>query len=194
MRYFAAILLIILSGCSFGPVPTKPTKYYTLEPVVVKKYSRKNGVLAIDTPQTERGLQSNSMLYSEREFQINAYLFNKWSASPPSLLQELLLESFSRSGAFKAVVTSKYASSANWVLKMHILRWHQSFLEKPSQIEVAFVINVYDQKKAKIVASKMFEKAISCETDDAYGGVVAMNDAMEDLIPRVHSFVSRYAR
>lgn len=188
------IFTLLLSGCSLGPVKVKPTKYYTLEPVPVKRTYAKRGVLAIEVPKAEQGLQSNAMLYSEREFQINAYTYSKWSATPTNLLHDLLLESFNKSGMFRAVISNPYSKSANWALRIRILHWHQSFLENPSEIVVSYIANIYDLRRHRIVASKLFETVIPCDTDDAYGGVVAMNDAMIDLIPSTLDFVRRNAR
>ena len=194
MKNYILILVCLLSGCSFGPITTKPIKYYKLDTIAVKKFPKRNIVLAIDKPQTERGLQSNAMLYSAKDLQVNSYAFNKWTTAPADLLQELLIESFNRSGMFKAVVSNKYVNSAHWVLKIHLLSWNQSFLTSPSSVKVAFIANVYNQKTAKIVASRIFEKIMLCKTNDAYGGVVAINDAMDWLVPKVHSFIGKYAR
>ncbi|NQY42273.1 MAG: membrane integrity-associated transporter subunit PqiC [Legionellales bacterium] len=194
MRKVILLSLFLFSGCSLGPVKVKPIDYYTLESVKIRESYTNQEVLSIDTPSAVRGLQTNAMLYSERDFQIGQYAYSKWEAAPANLLQDLLLESFNKAGVFKAVVDSSFAKTANWKLSIRILQWHQIFLESPSEIWVSYIANIYDIKKNKIIASKLFEAKVPCATDDAYGGVVAMNQAMKKLIPKTISFVKIYTR
>ncbi len=193
-KKFLLLPLLFLSGCSLGPVNVKPIDYYTLAPVRVTRGYSNQQVLAIDVPNAIRGLQTNAMLYSEREFQISEYAYSKWSANPSNLLQELLLESFNKAGLFKAVIGNAFAKTANWKLNIRILQWHQSFLDTQSEILVSYIANLYDLRKQKIIASRLFKVKIPCPTDNAYGGVVAMNEAMLKLIPRTINFVKIYTR
>ncbi len=189
-----SLSVLLLSGC-MGPVKVKPIEHYTLEPVYIEKmHARSGSVLIIPAPQVDKGLQSNDMLYSMKEFQINAYTYSKWTSAPSSLLHKILLDSFNRSGIYKAVISSSYSKAANWKLEIRILDWHQSFLCHPSKIVVSYIANIYDIRRQKIVASRVFETSIRTRSEDAYGGVVAMNYAMDYLIPATIKFVRNNTR
>lgn len=193
MRYMLLTITFLLSGC-FGPVKVQSIDRYTLEAVNVDEYPRQGGVLLIPMPQVEKGLQTNDMLFSEKAYQINAYSFSKWTSPPANLLHKILLESFNRAGIYKAVISSSYSKSAKWKLEIRILQWHQTFIRYPSRVVVSYVANIYDTKKQKIVASRVFETSIRAKTENAYGGVRAMNYAMDELIPDTIEFVRRNTR
>lgn len=182
---------MFLAGCSISPVSDQTT-YYTLEPVAVTKYHRHNYVLAIELPKTEPGLQSNAILYSKQEFSLSSYVNSKWSVAPNILLHNLLIESFSKSAMFNSVISGSYTKNAKWKVKLRVLHWYQNFLVTPSEVVVSYIIDLYDLEHNKLIASKLFETIEPCSAENAYGGIVAYNKAMEYLIPATLSFVHRH--
>lgn len=194
IQLFLLFVLVLLSGCGLGPVKLKPVDYYTLHSVNITENYNKRGILAISMPKATRELETNSIIYTDRKFQISEYAYSKWTASPVNLLQGILLESFNKSGLFKAVISNSFEKSANWSLNVRILHWHQNFLESPSKVNISYIANIYDIKQQKIISSKIFETSVECPTQDAYGGVVATNIAISNLIPKTIGFVKIYTR
>ena len=193
MKVVIVISIFILSGCTLiKPVDTSLVKYYTLDSVMIEKsrFKSHHGII-VSMPTSDQSLQSNKMMYTRSEFQMEAYNFSRWVGTPPSMLHKLLLENFNKLQCYKAVSTNAISSSTKWKIETRILNWYQSYLRKPSAIHVSFMVTIYNIKSNSIVGTKLFEIMLPSPYENAYGGVIAMNEAMDILIPNVIRYVRR---
>jgi cholesterol transport system auxiliary component len=66
----------------------------------------------------------------------------------------------------------------------------QDFLQKPSQVRVALRIQLLKLPEYLVLGTHLFDVAEEAPNDDAYGGVVAANRAVERLVKEVAGWLS----
>jgi cholesterol transport system auxiliary component len=68
------------------------------------------------------------------------------------------------------------------------VRLQQNFGVSPPRIELALRAQLVDVRSRRVVATAEFEEVEVASREDAYGGVVAANRALQRLLARVVAF------
>lgn len=197
MKRIAIILLILITGCTSNmliPVAEETMKTYTLEDVKVKKHATQNGVLLVDMPKVSTELQSHAILYSKKPYSLEAYRLSRWTTTPASLLNKVMVDGFNKSNAYKSVITTPYTIKPRWRLNTRIGDFHQSFLSSPSEMIISLNIELVDLEKKQVIGKKEFIRRKKAKEDTAYGSVQATNEIIKELIPNIIYFVQQKTR
>lgn len=194
----AAILALVVGGCSALPPAPPPDNIYVLEattsPVTAKASARRDVVLAVSLPRARAGFDTAQMIWVRQAHGLEIYARNRWADTPAHMLAPLIKQSLERSGAFRAVVLSPSGVPAKLHLDTELVRLQQDFTVKPSEVRFTLNAQLIDTATQRVIASAEFDETEKCETEDAYGGVRAANRALERLLVRVAEFCAGNAR
>ena len=105
------------------------------------------------------------------------------------MLFPLLVQTLQDSGAFSAVASGPYADQVNYRLDTQLIRLHQTFISKPSAIELTVKIVITRVTTNEVLASTLLSERVPCGDDTPYGGVVAANRATRQLTEKIQKFV-----
>jgi len=186
----AAILALVVAGCSVLPAPTAPENIYLLEAqsIPVTASARRDVVLAVSMPRARAGFDTARMVWVRQAHGLETYARNRWADTPAHMLAPLIKQALERSGAFRAVVLSPSGVSAKLRLDIELVRLQQDFTVKPSEVSFSLGAQLIDTATQRVIATAEFDETEKCESEDAYGGVRAANRALERLLVRLAAF------
>ena len=193
------LMLALLGGCSslLLPPPPPADNVYLLEagqaaPAAGDAAARREVVLAVGMPQARSGYDTAQMVWLRQPHKLEAYARNRWADTPAHMLAPLLAQALEHSGRFQAVVQAPAGVAAGLRLDSELIRLQQDFGVKPSRIELALRVQLVDVATRRVVASAEFAESETAPSDDAYGGVLAANRALERLLGRVVAFCAEH--
>jgi cholesterol transport system auxiliary component len=94
------------------------------------------------------------------------------------MLGPLLVTAIEKSAAFRAVVLTPGAASGDLRLDTMIVRLQHEFQSQPSRVRFTLRATLVDDKTRRVLAWREFEATAPARTEDAYGGVLAANQAV----------------
>lgn len=189
MKRLILLPLLLLVACGVNQ-PTGEPRTYLLEAVgrsTVAETSTQ--VLLITRPRAEPGYDTDGIAYTETPLSLSYYTRSRWADAPARMLGPLLVETLESSGAFRAVLTSPSSVAVDRQLDVTLLRLQQSFLQRPSRVELVLRVRLIDTSDNRVLASRTFETTEPAPSEDAYGGVQAANTALERVLTELAGFV-----
>ncbi len=197
VRLIASIFgVALLTGCgSLLPPPHPPEQIYVLEaaalPMGIKPTAPREIVLAVSPPRARAGYDTHRMVWVRQAHGRELFARNRWADTPARMLAPLLIQSLQHSGTFQAIVPVSSSVSANWRLDTEVIRLQHDFSVKPSRVQLTFGVQLVDLATRRVIASTEFEEVEPAASEDAYGGVLATNRALQRLLIRVTGFCAR---
>jgi cholesterol transport system auxiliary component len=193
MRCTTAITTIgalLAAGCSvLQPAPADATALHLLDArPVVAAASQRDRVLAISAPRAAPGFDSTAMVYAQQAHALDRYATHRWADTPARMLGQLLMRTLEDSGGFRAVVQAPTPLPADLRLDTEIVQLRQSFLVKPSRVELTLRVQLVDVTGRRVLAARYIEVTQDAASDDATGGVAAANGAVARALAQVASF------
>jgi cholesterol transport system auxiliary component len=203
----AMFALALLVGCSslLPPAPP-PDNIYLLDAGMLSVSSpakvadagsaplpKRNLILAVSMPRARAGFDTAKMVWVRQAHGLETYSRNRWADTPAHMLAPLLAQALERSGTFHAVVQIPSAASATLRLDTEIIRLQQNFSTRPSRVQFTLGAQLIDIGTRRVIASAEFDEIENAATEDAYGGVLAANRALERLLVRLAAFCAEHA-
>lgn len=168
-----------LAGCSLWPeAPAEPTLHLLDARPAAQRLERRDLVLAVSQPRAAAGFDSAAMVYVRQEHALERYATHRWADTPARMLAPLLMRALEDSGAFRAVVGADAVAAPALRLDTEIVRLRQSFLTRPSRVELTLRLALVDLKQRRVLATRYLEQVQPAASDDAPGGVAAANAAV----------------
>lgn len=194
MKRLLLLPLLLLAACGVNPPAGEP-RTYLLEAVGrAPAAATGDQVLLISRPRAEPGYDSDGIAYTETPLSLSYYTRSHWADAPARMLAPLLVETLERGGAFRAVVLAPSSVAADLQLDVTLLRLQQSFLHRPSRVELALRARLIDIAGNRVLAGRTFETTEPAPSEDAYGGVQAANIALERVLTELAAFVAARGR
>lgn len=185
----------LLSACpALPPLPEAASTYVLdarLVPAAQKAPSKT--VIAVSPPRARPGFDTASMAYVRRPHEVEYFAKNRWADTPARMLAPLLVQALDRSGGFRAVVQAPGAVSADLRIEVEIVQLLQDFETRPSRVRFTLRAQLIEVASRRVLATREFDEAESAASDDAYGGVIAANRALERLLGQLVDFCSGQA-
>jgi len=151
-------------------------------------------VLLVSLPQAEPGFETQRMVYVTRRFELEYYATSQWAESPARLFSPLLVQSAGRTGDWRAVIALPSSIRGDYRLDVAGLAVQQEFLQQPSRVRMTLRSQLVDLKESRVVSTKTFEALAQASSEDAYGGVLAANQATTTLLAQVTSWLQSCVR
>ncbi len=178
--------ILLFGGCTVKKVP--PTNLYHLSQTTtqteeISPSKPKFESLRVTFANSSRVGESTSIYYIDENFKKQPYSFSRWYDSVDSMFEAKLLLALKRSGIAESIASSESAADTKTVLEISILDFAQDFSSgKPSKGRVVVLASLIRSKDAKSMATGLFQESIPAKTEDAKGGVAALNTATEKIV------------
>ena len=184
----------LLHGCM--PVQSANIKRYQLNTAVrvtQVKSAHKRSIVVMQ-PSSTMGYDTEQMLYVNKPYQIGVFVDNSWMSPPATMLFPLMAKSLESSHYFYAVASDPNVSKTDYRLESQLVRLHQNFLVKPSQIELVMQVILIHSEDNRVVATEIVSERVPCPYDNPLGGVIAANQATRKFTRRVTHFVIEHIK
>jgi cholesterol transport system auxiliary component len=188
----AVALAALLAGCSvLSPAPQEAPSLHLLqaEPVAATAAQRRDLVLEVAVPRAWPGFDTSRIAYVDRPYALEYYARSEWADAPSRMLGPLIARALDASGGFRAVVQAPTTVRADLRVETELVRLQQDFTTRPSRADVALRVQLVDVATRRVVATLVLEEREPAASENAYGGVAAMNAALTRTLERAVAFV-----
>lgn len=141
--------------------------------------------LAVETPHASDALTSARMLASPAPGTLEVFPGARWSDPAPSLVRELTVEAFTRSGRIVGVGSSSSGLRADFTLTLHLQRFDADFSAAEAQASVALQARLLGQAGKRVVAARAFAAEAPLSGRDATSAARGMETALGQLLPEL---------
>ncbi len=187
------LVAALVGGCAGvlpGPREAPPLTYLLAPslPSVADQLASFRGsgpTLLVSPVEAAAGYGTRRMAYLERDYRLDSFADHEWVDTPAAMLGPLLVQALGASGAFGAVSEDARGIDADLRLDIVIESLYQDFRTRPSQARVELRVRLVAPDGHRILATETFSDSEPAATDDAYGGVVAMNRILARMLPRI---------
>jgi len=185
-----ATLALLVTGCSlWPPAPVDDTVRHLLDArPAVAALAKRDLVLSVSPAHAAPGYDSTSMAYVQKTHALEHYATHRWADTPARMLDQLLIRTLEDTGSFRAVVQGSTGLPADLQLDTEIVHLRQSFLAKPSRVELTLRAQLVDVAARRVLATRYVEVVEDAPSDDAAGGVAAANAAVSRALAQVAAF------
>ena len=187
------LLALLTGGCSLlpEPEPVSIDQYvleYTPGPQDIQNTGEDAPVMIVTTPSAHGGYDSNRIAYMEQAYGLRYYTRSRWADKPARMLAPLVADAMQATGQFQALYAAPGSLAADYRLDTELIRLHQDFTRQPSVVRITLRAKLIDLQSHRVVATQQFDIYETAATDDAYGGVVATNKAVNRLFDELAQF------
>jgi cholesterol transport system auxiliary component len=189
MKVFSLLaLLTLLTGCSPGDLlkPSgEPAKLYLLHaPAQLSTNApQARWQLLIAAPDAPLDLDTARIAVSPAPDRIDYYANVSWSDRPPAMLQNLLLQSFDRSGHIGAVQRQSGGLKADFILTCDLQNFQVETSPEPVA-HIGFTARLVRARDRTIIASRKFEVS-SPAGGDFDGAIAAFDTGLQTILPQI---------
>ena len=191
LAFQVLISVLLLAGCTACAAPkTANQSTFVLEAQRATKPAqvKRNLVLAISEPRTRPGYDTPQMAYVQQPHELNYFVTSRWADAPVRMLEPLLVQAMEQAGSFRAIVQRPGAVPADVRLDTELIRLQHDFVTRPSRIQLTLRAQLIDVRGQRVLAVKLFDESETATSDNAYGGVLAANRALERLLDQLVDF------
>jgi cholesterol transport system auxiliary component len=194
-RVLSGVALASLCACANLRLPTTPnTAYYTLDssPLPAAATATETPAqittlptLLVNPPHAMAGFDSPRIVYLREPHRLDYFANSQWVDPPARMLGPLLVAAIEKSGAFAAVVLVPGAADGALRLDSEIIRLQHDFQTRPSHVRFSLRVTLVNDKTRQVVSLQEFEAIEPASSEDAYGGVLAANHAVQQVVQQV---------
>ncbi len=185
-RMVCMLLALTVAGCFPTRVESPPTHTFrlSLDPGRTEALPPDiNGpILLLSMPLAEPGYDTTKMVYLKRPYELEQYAVNQWADAPTRMFAFVMAERFSRSGSWRAVLPASGSIRGDFRLDTYGFSLQQEFLQNPSRVRISVRAQLIDLRESRVLGTRAFETVENAPSEDAYGGVVAANQAVAALL------------
>ena len=186
----AFLVVAALAGCTpLAPQADTVTLYVlAAEPLHERAVPRRDAVIEVALPRAWPGFDTAQIAYVRNPYELDYFATSRWADTPARMLAPLLARALDQTGGFRAVVPRPGTVAADYRLDTEIQRLRQNFAVQPSRAELTLRAQLTDLRSRRVVASRTFEETEVAPNEDAFGGVVAVNAALQRLLGEIAEF------
>ena len=148
------------------------------------------GILVVNVPVAQPGFDTPRMAYTQRPYEVSYYATHQWADPPARMLTPLLVQVLEQTGYWRAIAPMPTSVRGDYRVDIDQLVLLQDFLQKPSRVRVALRIQITKLPEYLVLGTRLFEMVEEASNDDAYGGAVAANRAVDKLVREVAGWLS----
>jgi cholesterol transport system auxiliary component len=188
----AGILLTLAGGCdALRSTKTAQPSFYTLDsglfstPLTVPDTAP---TLIINPPHASSGFDTPRIIYVRETHRLEYYAHNEWIDTPARMLAPLIIAAVEGSGAFRAIVLTPSAAIGDLRLDTEIIRLQHEIGSHPSRVHFTLRAYIVENITRKVLGWKEFDEIVPVESEDPYGGVIAANRAVQNVLIQLAAF------
>lgn len=183
----------LLSACSLLPKPEPVSiNQYLLEYSPGRQAARQTRadapVILVSVPRAHGGYDSSRIAYMKEDYGLRYYTRSRWADTPARMLAPLLADAIQSTGQFQALYAASGSVAADMRLDTELIRFHQDFRSLPSEMHITLRAQLIDLASGEVLATLLVDRSMAADTDDAFGGVVAANRLLGQLLDELAQF------
>jgi cholesterol transport system auxiliary component len=183
----------LLSACSLLPKPEPVSiNQYLLEyspgQQTVQQTRVDAPVILITVPRAHGGYGTSRIAYMKEDYGLRYYTRSRWADNPARMLAPLLADAVQATGQFQALYATPGSVSADFRLDTELVRFHQDFRSLPSEMHITLRAQLIDLSNGEVLATLLVDRSMTADTDDAFGGVVAANRLLGQVLDELAQF------
>ncbi len=194
----AGLLLLTVGACgALRPAATPHPAFYSLDSApraATAAASASTPTLIINPPHAAAGFDSQRIIYVREAHKLEYFAHSEWVDPPARMLGALLVAALENSGAFRAVVLTPGAAAGDLRLDTEIIRLQHEFQGSPSRVRFTLRAYLVNDRTRRVLAWREFDGYAAAASEDPYGGVVAANRAVQDVLEELSRFCAEAAR
>lgn len=183
--FFALLIAFVVAGCTV----VKPhIAEYRINPTLTQSIANR-GECSDRSLKVAQAFSSNALMLVDMSYAIGEYkrdTFNQsqWAETPNRAITAQILKMLQGTKLFKTVQSAQSRSKSDLILETNIEKFIQYFsVEENSSIaKVVISSTLIDGKTNKVLDSRTFSKNTNVKTLNAKGGVVALNEALSEIL------------
>jgi cholesterol transport system auxiliary component len=187
-----ALILALTCGCSMlFPKPKPQPGFFSLDatkaPAQVSTSAKTEPApaLVVYPPRAAAGFDSQRIIYLRQTHKLEYFAHSQWIDTPARMLAPLMVAALRDAGAFDAVLLSTGGVAGDMRLDTEILRLQQDFRSQPSAVRFTLRVNLVDSAGRKVLQSRDLDASVAAASDDPYAGVVAANQAVQEVLQQL---------
>ena len=186
----ALALVTLVAGCAALQPPQReaPTLHVLSAEPLRKAAQVTHAVIEVAPPRAWPGFDTPQMAYVRQPYELDYFATHRWADTPPRMIGPLLVRALEQTESFRSVVEVSNAVPADWRLDTEIVRLQQDFTTRPSRVELTLRAQLTDVRGRRVVASTVFEEVEVAPSENAAGGVIAANAALQRMLARIADF------
>jgi len=177
--------LFLATGCT-SPTPAQNEYRLDTNIEVMKADTTKckTKTLKVDQAFSDKLFMSLKMYYVKGKYAQNAYTRSRWAQTPNDKITQALTEYLRAMQLFKSVQNAESKTKNDFRLEINIEDFMQYFdeNEKNSYANVVLTCNLINDKTHKILTTKTFHAKVKAKSNNAQGGVIALNSALDRIL------------
>ena len=197
----SALVLACLCACSaLAPTASPPPAFYSLAADTPSSATPARRplttaaacsapTLIVNPTHAAPGFDSHRIMYLREPFKLAYFSQSEWVDAPARMLTPLLVARLESSGRFCAVAPSTASASGDLRLDTQIIRLQQEFTGQPSRVRFTLRAYLIEEKTRRVLAWREFDSATPSASEDAHGGVVAANLAVQTVLNDLSQFL-----
>lgn len=167
----------------YGARPGSPSA--ALSPV---PWSITAPTLIVNPPHAAAGFDSHRIIYVREAYQLEYFAHSEWVDTPARMIAPSIVAALENTGAFRAVVLTPSAAAGDLRLDVEIVRLQHEFVSSPSRARFTLRAYLVDNDTRQVLAWREFDDSVAATQADPYGGVMAANSAVQNVMQRLASF------
>ena len=187
-KYLPLIVLSLFTGCT---THTTPATQYSIapktqlqSPITIPKS------IKIGTPNSSGNYLTDSIHYKKPNGESGNYLYSAWDNPPTVIVGEALFSNLEHSKLFNAVIPHSSLGQADYMLESTLIAFQHTIIDSDSSKgEIDISMRVIDLKHKKIIATKRFTIIASASSNNASGGVAALQQGLERLNIQTYQWI-----
>jgi cholesterol transport system auxiliary component len=185
------VLLLFFGSCLKLKHPSNKIAFYTLEydPPQIGNLSPLPSVIRMDRFSVAPTYNTDRIVYKDRSFKRETYVYHKWRANPGDLVTYFLARDIKRSGIFKAVLTYDSRFPSSYVLEGSVDEFFESDTEGTWRAVLSLSITLMKEHEPDISKRILFQKTFrakkSCKQRNPTALAEAMSRAMAEVSEKI---------
>lgn len=190
-------VVLLLGGCgALKPQAPAQTVFYALEamPGRLAPVAQGAPTLLIAPTRAAAGFDSQRIIYVRQDHRVEYFARSEWVDTPARMLGGLLVTEMSHNGSFRSATMATGGATGDLRLVTDIIRLQHEFHSRPSELRFTLRATLLDERTQGVLAWREFDARIAAASDDPYGGVLAANQAVHQVLREVSVFLDETVR
>ncbi len=133
--------------------------------------------------------KTNLIIYRDRSFNRNAYVYHKWRTNPADLVTQFLIRDMKRSGLFRAVLPHKSRFPSSHMLEGSVDEFFELDLEESWNAILSVTVALMAEKEPNISKRILFQKTYRTKKESKQKNpralAAAMSQAMAEISKKI---------
>lgn len=137
------------------------------------------------------GFDTSRMAYLREPHRLEYFAHNQWVEAPARMLTPLVVQALEASSVYSAVVQASSSVPAPLRLDTELIQLAQDFSAHPSRMRLRVRAQLVDIQTQTIRAGRLFEVQAASASEDARGGVAALNQVLPEMLTQLAEWAAQ---